>query len=177
MKVLQDNSLPVNDENIFIIASCEQKGLDFLLGKATVNIRKITDKAPTTAKKTEPQPPAAQALPARTTGPRSYTITVNDRPYAVTVNEAGGIQAAPVAAAPATATEPAGFEIEAPTPGMIVKIMVSIGSRIIRDQPLLILEAMKMESEVKSPCEGTVQAIHVAVGETVQSGEPLLVIG
>ncbi|KAB2892155.1 MAG: biotin attachment protein [Desulfobulbaceae bacterium] len=178
VKILEDNRLPVNDENIFIIASCEQKGLDFLLGKATVNIRKITDKAPAAAKKAEPPPPAAQ--PARPMGPRSYTITVNDRPYAVTVNEAGGIQAAPLAAAAATAAEPAGSaegtEIEAPTPGMIVKIMVSVGSRIIKDQPLLILEAMKMESEVKSPCEGTVQTIHVSVGETVQSGEPLLVI-
>ena len=45
-KILQENNLPVNDENIFIIASCEQKGLDFLLGKATVNVRKITDTPP-----------------------------------------------------------------------------------------------------------------------------------
>ena len=39
-RILQENELPVTDENIFIIASCEDKGLDFLLGKATVNVRK-----------------------------------------------------------------------------------------------------------------------------------------
>ncbi len=182
VKTLEDNKLPVNDENIFIIASCEQKGLDFLLGKATVNIRKITDQPPAAAKKDEQ--PAPTVKPAQALGPRSYTITVNDRPYSVTVNEAGGIQAAPaaVAAAPPSPVSPSsgdapGTEIDAPTPGMIVKIMVSVGSRIVKDQPLLILEAMKMESEVKSPCSGTVQTIHVSVGETVQAGEALLSIG
>lgn len=182
VKILEDNKLPVNDENIFIIASCEQKGLDFLLGKATVNIRKITDQPPAATKKDQPPAPAIQ--PVKPLGLRSYTITVNDRPYAVTVNEAGGIQAAPAAVAaampsplPPSAGNAPGTEIEAPTPGMIVKIMVSVGSRIVKDQPLLILEAMKMESEVKSPCPGTVQAIHVSVGETVQAGDALLVIG
>jgi pyruvate carboxylase subunit B len=42
-KILEENNLPVNDENIFIIASCEQKGLDFLQGNAIVNVRKISD--------------------------------------------------------------------------------------------------------------------------------------
>ena len=42
-KILEENKLPVNDENIFIIASCEQKGLDFLLGKAVTNVRKNSD--------------------------------------------------------------------------------------------------------------------------------------
>ncbi len=39
-KVLEENSLPVSDENIFIIASCEKKGLEFLLGESKVNVRK-----------------------------------------------------------------------------------------------------------------------------------------
>ena len=44
-KVLEDNNLPVTDENIFIIASCEKKGLDFLLGKTVVNVRKTVPAA------------------------------------------------------------------------------------------------------------------------------------
>jgi len=39
-RILEENQLPVNDENIFILASCEKKGLDFLLGKSVVNVRK-----------------------------------------------------------------------------------------------------------------------------------------
>ncbi len=77
-KILEENKLPVNDENIFIIASCEQKGLDFLLGKAVTNIRKITD-APPVDKKAAAKKAAAAAAPA-SIGPRDYTITVNNRP-------------------------------------------------------------------------------------------------
>ena len=40
-KILEENNLPVNDENIFIIASCDKKGLEFLLGESKINVRKI----------------------------------------------------------------------------------------------------------------------------------------
>jgi pyruvate carboxylase subunit B len=99
-KILQDNNLPVNDENIFIIASCEQKGLEFLQGKATTNIRKISDK-PVEKKAVEQKGAAPAPAPM---GPRSYTITVNNRPYNVVVAEGGAVQATPAAAvAPAPA--------------------------------------------------------------------------
>ncbi|MEE4136511.1 MAG: biotin attachment protein, partial [Desulforhopalus sp.] len=89
-KILEENKLPVNDENIFIIASCEQKGLDFLLGKAIVNIRKITD-APAEDKKAAKKAAAAPASAPTPLGPRNYTITVNNRPYNVSVSEAGAV--------------------------------------------------------------------------------------
>jgi pyruvate carboxylase subunit B len=84
-KILQDNKLPVSDENIFILASCEQMGLDFLLGKAVTTIRKITDKK-------EAAPTSRE--------PRNYTITVNNRPFNVTVAEGGAIQAVPTTGQP-----------------------------------------------------------------------------
>ncbi len=175
-KILEENSLPVNDENIFIIASCEQKGLDFLLGNAVTNIRKITDEKP------EAKQPAAKAAPpaaAVSMGPRDYTITVNNRPYNVTVSEAGGIQAAPAAVAAPVAAPAAveGTEVEAPTPGNVVKILVGVGDTVETDSPLVVLEAMKMESEVKSPCAGKVLAIHISAGDTVQASDPLFTIG
>jgi pyruvate carboxylase subunit B len=177
-KILEDNKLPVNDENIFIIASCEQKGLDFLLGNATTNIRKITDE------KSEAKKPAAKAAapaPAPAAmGPRDYTITVNNRPYNVTVSEAGGVQAAPASAAAAPAAAPAaveGTEVEAPTPGNVVKILVEVGDTVETDAPLVVLEAMKMESEVKSPSAGKVLAVHISAGDTVQASDPLFTIG
>lgn len=175
-KILEDNNLPVNDENIFIIASCEQKGLDFLQGNAKTNIRKITDE-PAEAKK--PAAKASSAAPA-SIGQRDYTITVNNRPYNVSVSEAGAIQAAPAGAAPVATPAPAaveGTDVEAPTPGNIVKIMVEMGATVTVDQPLVVMEAMKMESEVKSPCAGKVLAIHVDAGDTVQASDLLFTIG
>jgi len=174
-KVLEDNNLPVNDENIFIIASCEQKGLDFLQGNAKTNIRKITDE-PAEAKK--PATKASAAAPA-SIGQRDYTITVNNRPYNVSVSQAGAIQAAPAGAAPAAPAPAAveGTDVEAPTPGNIVKIMVEMGGTVTVDQPLVVMEAMKMESEVKSPCAGKVLAIHVEAGDTVQASDLLFTIG
>ncbi len=174
-KILENNKLPVSDENIFIIASCEQKGLDFLLGNAITNIRKITDEK---AAAKQPAPKAAAAAPAPV-GPRDYTITVNNRPYNVTVSEAGGIQAAPAAAAVPVAAPAAvaGTDVEAPTPGNVVKILVEVGDTVETDSPLVVLEAMKMESEVKSPCAGKVLAVHVSAGDTVQASDPLFTIG
>lgn len=174
-KILEDNNLTVNDENIFIIASCEQKGLDFLLGNATTNIRKITDEKPE-AKKTAAKAAAPAPAPAAM-GPRDYTITVNNRPYNVTVSDAGGIQAAPAAAAPVAPAATEGTEIEAPTPGNVVKILVDVGDTVEADAPLVVLEAMKMESEVKSPSAGKILAIHVSAGDTVQASDPLFTIG
>ena len=177
-KILQENKLEVNDENIFIIASCEQKGLDYLLGNAIVNVRKKSDeeaKAKAPAKGAKPA-----AAPAPVSGPRSYSITVNNRIYDVTVAEGtGAVQAVPAQAAPAAAAAPVaeGTEIDAPTPGNIVKLLVKLGDTVKTDQPLVIMEAMKMESEVKSPCDGKIVAVHVSPGDTVQASEPLFTIG
>lgn len=67
--------------------------------------------------------------------------------------------------------------MEAPTPGNIVKVLVEVGASVTVDQPLVVMEAMKMESEVNSPCAGKVLAIHVASGDTVQAGDLLFTIG
>lgn len=175
-KILEENNLTVNDENLFIIASCEQKGLDFLLGNGKINVRKKTDEDAAPAK------PAAKAAPAAavSAGPRSYSITVNNRIYDVTVAEGNGaVQATPVQAAAPAAEAPVtgGTEIEAPTPGNVVKIMVNVGDSVKKDQPLLVLEAMKMESEVKSPSDGKILAIHISAGDTVQASDSLFTLG
>jgi pyruvate carboxylase subunit B len=173
-KILQENKLEVNDENIFIIASCEQKGLDYLLGNAIVNVRKKSDVEAEV--KTTAAAPAAPSAPV--SGPRSYSITVNNRIYDVSVADGtGAVQAVPVQAAAAAAPVVEGTEVDAPTPGNIVKLLVKQGDTVKTDQPLVIMEAMKMESEVKSPCDGKVVAVHVSAGDTVQASDQLFTIG
>lgn len=55
-------------------------------------------------------------------------------------------------------------------PGKVVKILASIGDEVKKGQPLLILEAMKMENEIKSGMDGVLVGIHVEEGQTVETG-------
>lgn len=171
-KILEDNNLPVTEENIFIIASCEQKGLDFLQGKGKVMVRKVSEEAEKTA-------PAATKKSADG-GSKNYSIVVDGKAYNVTVAEGhnASVQAAVAPAVPAAAAAPAGEgeEVVAPTPGNILKILVDEGDTVEKDQPVIIMEAMKMESEVKAPKQGKITSIHVESGDTVQASEALFSI-
>ena len=66
--------------------------------------------------------------------------------------------------------------IQAPIPGLIVRINVSLGDIVEKDTPLLALEAMKMENEIKSPIEGEITKINVSEGESVSINSLLMVI-
>ena len=65
-------------------------------------------------------------------------------------------------------------EIKAPMPGLVLDIMVKAGQTIKEGDPLLILEAMKMENVLKSPGEGVVEAIKVEKGAAVDKGAVLI---
>jgi pyruvate carboxylase subunit B len=181
-EILQKNNLLESEENLFIVASCKEKGLDFLLGKGKNLIRKksqeVKKDSPTAAKTTAPDVPVT-AAPA--SGTRDYSITVNGRMYQVQVSSGGTVSAAPVSesapVSPPPANAASAIEIPAPTPGNIVRVEVAVGDNITKDQVLLVMEAMKMESEVKSSQSGFVKAIHVQAGDTVQTGDVLLTLG
>jgi len=170
-EALKKNNLPETEENLFIASSCEAKGIDFLLGKAKSSIRKKTDGAEKEA------PISVKSGVTSVFGPRDYTISVDGRAYQVQVN-AGGTAAADNSektrvSAP-IAMQTSGIDIPAPTPGNIVRLEVEVGDTIAKEQTLLVMEAMKMESEVKSPQAGVVQAVYVKEGTTVQTGDALL---
>ncbi len=67
-------------------------------------------------------------------------------------------------------------EVRALMPGKIVDVLVQVGDVVIRDQGLLIIEAMKMENEVKSPAAGEVREVLVQPGQAVESGQVLAVV-
>jgi acetyl-CoA/propionyl-CoA carboxylase biotin carboxyl carrier protein len=69
-----------------------------------------------------------------------------------------------------------GGTIVAPMQGTIVRVLVEEGQEVEADEPVCILEAMKMESEVRSQKAGTVSEIHVEAGQTVRSGYPLVLV-
>jgi biotin carboxyl carrier protein len=66
-------------------------------------------------------------------------------------------------------------EIKAPISGRISDIFVRNGSEVKRGQPLLILEAMKMENQIKSPTQGKVKEITIRKDQTVKIGEVMLI--
>lgn len=66
--------------------------------------------------------------------------------------------------------------IKAPMPGKIIRILVEAGQEVEQGEPVVILEAMKMENELKAPVSGTVQAILASTGDTVEKRQPLLEI-
>lgn len=72
--------------------------------------------------------------------------------------------AAPAAAAPAPAAVEGGTPLLAPMPGMIVKNLVNVGDAVKAGDPILVLEAMKMENNLGSPCDGTVKALNFGSG-------------
>ena len=143
----------------------------------------------------EPVPTGEEAAPAAAApaaGDASvYTINVNGASYVVEVAEGGDISAvgmapvaggaaplaAPVAAAPAAAPAAAGGEpVEAPLAGNIWKVHVSPGQTVQEGDVLLILEAMKMETEVRASKAGTVGTVSVKEGDSVSVGDTLLTL-
>lgn len=128
----------------------------------------------------EPAPTLEDALAMaapKTTGPQTYTITVNGQNYVVQVTEGGDISAVAPAAASAPAA-PAGDEepVAAPLAGNIWKVQVSPGQAIQEGDVLVILEAMKMETEVRAARAGTVSSVDVKEGDAVQVGDTLLTL-
>jgi acetyl/propionyl-CoA carboxylase alpha subunit len=78
------------------------------------------------------------------------------------------------AAAHAISHEPGESVVTAPMPGTVVSVPVADGDRVAPRQPLVILEAMKMEQPIVSPFDATVRAVHVAPGDPVAAGDVLV---
>lgn len=66
--------------------------------------------------------------------------------------------------------------IASPMPGKIVKLMFSENDTVTKGDTVIIVSAMKMESEYKSPCNGIIKRIHVKAGDTIEGNEPLVEI-
>ena len=65
-------------------------------------------------------------------------------------------------------------KLDAPMPGNILDVLVSKGDKVAKGDPLLILEAMKMENVIKAPTDVTIQKINVLVGDNVEKNQTLI---
>ena len=169
-KMLEDAGLPVTDENVFIAASCKEKGILFL---------KDPSKAPMGCRFADSAPKAAAG--------KGVTVTINGKAYGVEIKGDGKavVNGKPVdfkaeagiKAAPAAAAAPAGGqEVKAPVPGSVLRITAPSGTKVSKGDEILVMDVMKMETPVTSPCDGTV-TVNVAAADKVSTGDVLAVVG
>ncbi|MFO8034842.1 MAG: biotin/lipoyl-containing protein [Candidatus Bipolaricaulota bacterium] len=167
---LEQHGLPVTDENIFIVATCKEKGVAFLKGESKPRLRKVEPEA---------EVPAAKAAD-------SYTVRLDGRPFTVVLKGdravvdgreyALEIAVAEEAASPAAA-EGQGTEVQTPLAGSVLRIDVKEGQRVREGDTLLVVEAMKMETEITAPVTGTVSQLAVGPGEQVTADQTVAWIG
>ena len=128
--------------------------------------------------------PAATAAPVSASGNATYDVSVNGQVYAVEVGASGTLtsvtpvaSAASVPAAAAPAPSAGAQTINAPLAGNVFKVLVSPGDVVANGDVVIILEAMKMETEIRSSFDGTVANVLVGDGEVVTSGQALIELG
>ena len=160
-------------DDVLTYALFPQIGLKFLENRGNPD----AFEPPPDAESATPEAPAAVTGSSETSG--VYTVTVNGQSYVVEVSEGGDVQE--VAPAPATAAAPApstpagaGEAVGAPLAGNIFKVNVAAGDAVEAGQVIVILEAMKMETEVRAPRAGTVSSVAVAAGDAVAVGDTLI---
>ena len=105
---------------------------------------------------------------------------MNGQEYVVEVSEGGDLSAiapATLPAAPPAAAAGGGKPLAAPLAGNIFRVNVGVGDTVAAGDVIIILEAMKMETEVRATSGGTVTAVHVKVGDTVAVGDSLVTVG
>ena len=108
-----------------------------------------------------------------------YTVAVNGHRYVVEVAEGGDVSAitpATPATVPAPAAAASADPVAAPLAGNIFKVHVGVGDSVAEGDVIVILEAMKMETEVRATRGGTVVSVDVKVGDTVAVGDTLVTV-
>ncbi len=176
--LVQEHKIRVADaevDDVLTYALFPQVGLKFLTNRDNPD---AFEPVPTGAAPSAATPPAA-ATPAAT-GPSVYTVTVNGRAYVVEVSEGGEVASATPTtaqpAAPAAVPTGPGEPLNAALAGNVFKVLVTPGQQVSAGETVLILEAMKMETEVSAPQDGVVASVAVAEGDAVAVGDTLLML-
>ena len=166
-EILKENNIETTEENIFIAASCGDKGITFLKGEAEVNVRKLSNM------KTEK---GSKDMAGQ------YTVVVNGKKYNVDVTEghdgsvavtsaASAAQSAPVT--PVVSGGKGSVEVHSQTPGNVWKVVANIGDQLKEGDTIMILEAMKMEIDIPAPQDGVLKSIEVQPNDAVVDGQLL----
>jgi len=170
---LKKENLEITEENIFIAAACQEKGISFLKGEGELNVRKISE-----MKK--------DCTGDENMGSGNYTVVVDGQKFSVQVAEGDAdiqvtavngestASATPDSTPTASATD---IEIKALLPGNVWKLVANPGQSVNEGDVIMILESMKMEIDVVAPKGGVIKTINVATNDKVVEGQVVAVIG
>lgn len=176
---LADNKI----DDVLTYALFPQIGLKFLENRGNPDAFEPAPDADTAdSAQAAPQAPA-KAAPAAAS---RYDVSVDGKVYQVEVGESGTLSSVTPAesnqsqqaadSAPAPAAEGEGEQIDAPLSGNVFKVLVSEGDTVADGDVVMILEAMKMETEIRSAHAGTIASVMVSEGDSVASGQPLIAL-
>uniref|UniRef100_A0A486XS99 Oxaloacetate decarboxylase alpha chain n=1 Tax=Rheinheimera sp. BAL341 TaxID=1708203 RepID=A0A486XS99_9GAMM len=159
-------------DDVLTYALFPQVGLKFLKNRDNPA---AFEPAPESAE--TPAAPAPTKAKAATSGPASYSVRVDGKVYEVEVAPSGELSSVkPVVSEniPGSASVTGSATLNAPLAGNIWKIVTKAGAVVKRGDVVIIMEAMKMETEVRAVADGTVVNIHVAAGDAVSTGDVLI---
>ncbi|MBE0399479.1 sodium-extruding oxaloacetate decarboxylase subunit alpha [Halomonas sp. FME1] len=166
-------------DDVLTYALFPQIGLKFLKNRDNPNAFEPVPQAAQASANKESAPVESKPSAANS-GPETYTVKLNGKAYVVEVSEGGElgeVQEQAVSATTAAAQvspAPSGESIDAPLAGNIFKVNVRPGDQVADGDVVIILEAMKMETEVRASSAGTVSKVNVSEGDSVAVGDTLI---
>ena len=181
-KLLTDNGITdLSEENIFIAATCLEKGIQFLKNEAKSNVRKkTTDKNGVTITINGHSYGVKIDGNVANVNGQNYNISIKDGIDAAAAPAMAPAPSLPSAAPLAVESKPTASAgtgetiVSAPMPGLVLRILVSVGDQIKEGDVLIILESMKMETPVSATTDGTIDTISVKQGDQVKADETLV---
>ena len=190
-ELAQKKQLSLSDDKIddvLTYALFPQIGLKFIENRGNPDAFEPAPSAQESQSSSAPKPAEAKSSSQGATASETYDVNVDGRVYRVEVAPSGTLTSVTPASGSQTQAQPqtnsaapsdsnSSQSIDAPLAGNVFKILVRNGDSVSEGDVVMILEAMKMETEIRSAFTGTVTDITVGEGDAVTSGQPLILLG
>ena len=175
-------------DDVLTYALFPQIGLKFIENRGNPDAFEPAPSAQESQSSSAPKPAEAKSSSQGATASETYDVNVDGRVYRVEVAPSGTLTSVTPASGSQTQAQPqtnsaapsdstASQSIDAPLAGNVFKVLVRNGDSVSEGDVVMILEAMKMETEIRSAFTGTVTDITVSEGDAVTSGQPLILLG
>ena len=175
-------------DDVLTYALFPQIGLKFIENRGNPDAFEPAPSAQESQSSSAPKPAEAKSSSQGATASETYDVNVDGRVYRVEVAPSGTLTSVTPASGSQTQAEPqtnsaassastSSQSIDAPLAGNVFKVLVRNGDSVSEGDVVMILEAMKMETEIRSAYTGTVTDITVSEGDAVTSGQPLILLG